>query len=222
MEALLRWNHPQKGMIPPGDFIPLAEETGLIERIGEWVLKTACMQNKKWQDAGYPPVQLSVNMSARQFRRKNLAENIATILEKTGLGPEFLNIEITESIIMQDVDATIDKLRQLNEMGVSLSIDDFGTGYSSLNYLKLFKIDNLKIDRSFVFNITSHSCDAAIANTIIQLAHSLNLKVVAEGVETEEQLEVLKQHGCDLVQGFLFSRPLAAEDFVLLFDQAYK
>ncbi|UCD65981.1 MAG: bifunctional diguanylate cyclase/phosphodiesterase, partial [Deltaproteobacteria bacterium] len=222
MEALLRWKHPEKGMISPGDFIPLAEETGLIEPIGEWVLRAACTQNKKWQDEGYPPVKVSVNMSARQFSKKNISEQINDILQETGLSPEYLGIEITESVIMQDVKSTISKLKQMQEMGISLSIDDFGTGYSSLSYLKLFPIDDLKIDRSFVFNITSDSTDAAIAASVILLAHSMNLKVVAEGVETEEQLEVLRQQGCDYVQGFLFSRPLAAEEFVPFFDPLLK
>jgi diguanylate cyclase (GGDEF)-like protein len=222
MEALLRWQHPEKGMISPGDFIPLAEETGLIEPIGEWVLRAACIQNKKWQDAGYPPVKVSVNMSARQFSKKNVVEMIDNILKEIGLSPEYLGIEITESVIMQDVKSTISKLKKMNKMGISLSIDDFGTGYSSLSYLKLFPIDNLKIDRSFVFNITSDSTDAAIAASVILLAHSMNLKVVAEGVETKEQLEVLRQQGCDIVQGFLFSKPLAAEEFVPFFEPLLK
>ena len=199
MEALLRWKHPEKGMISPGDFIPLAEETGLIESIGEWVLRTACAQNKKWQDAGYPPVKVSVNMSARQFSKKNVAEMIGNILEETGLSPEHLGIEITESVIMLNVKSTITKLNQLHKMGISLSIDDFGTG-------------------SFVFNITSDSTDAAIAASVILLAHSMNLKVVAEGVETDDQLEILRQQGCDYVQGFLFSRPIAAEEFAPFFE----
>ena len=222
MEALLRWQHPEKGMISPGDFIPLAEETGLIEPIGEWVLRAACIQNKKWQDAGYPPVKVSVNMSARQFSKKNVVEMIDNILKEIDLSPEYLGIEITESVIMQDVKSTISKLKKMNEMGISLSIDDFGTGYSSLSYLKLFPIDNLKIDRSFVFNITSDSTDAAIAASVILLAHSMNLKVVAEGVETKEQLEVLRQQGCDIVQGFLFSKPIAAEEFVPFFEPLLK
>ncbi len=222
MEALLRWKHPEKGMISPGDFIPLAEETGLIEPIGEWVLQAACRQNKKWQDEGYPPVKVSVNMSARQFSKRNITELIVEILEETGLKPEYLGIEITESVIMQDVKSTIAKLKQMHKMGISLSIDDFGTGYSSLSYLKLFPIDNLKIDRSFVFNITSDSTDAAIAASVILLAHSMNLKVVAEGVETKEQLDVLRQQGCDYVQGFLFSKPLSAEEFVPFFDPLLK
>jgi diguanylate cyclase (GGDEF)-like protein len=222
MEALLRWQHPEKGMISPGDFIPLAEETGLIEPIGEWVLEAACAQNKKWQDAGYPPVKVSVNMSSRQFSKKNIVEIVSETLEKTGLNPEYLGIEITESVIMQDVKSTIAKLKKLHDMGICLSIDDFGTGYSSLSYLKLFPIDFLKIDRSFVFNITSDSTDAAIAASVILLAHSMELKVVAEGVETSEQLELLRGQGCDYVQGFLFSKPLAAEEFVPFFEPLLK
>ena len=222
MEALLRWKHPEKGMVSPADFIPLAEETGLIESIGKWVLRAACAQNKKWQDAGYPPVTMSVNMSARQFNKKNVVETIGEILEETGLRPEYFCIEITESIIMKDVESTITKLNQLHKMGISLSIDDFGTGYSSLNYLKLFPIDNLKIDRSFVFNITSDSTDAAIAASVILLAHSMNLKVTAEGVETNEQLEMLRRQGCDYVQGFFFSKPIAAEKFAPFFASRLK
>jgi diguanylate cyclase (GGDEF)-like protein len=222
MEALLRWQHPERGMISPGDFIPLAEETGLIEPIGDWVLRAACEQNKKWQDAGYPPVKVSVNMSARQFSKKNLVENISNILTETGLKPEHLGIEITESVIMQDVKSTISKLQKLHNMGVSLAIDDFGTGYSSLSYLKLFPINDLKIDRSFVFNITTDSTDAAIALSVIVLAHSMNLNVVAEGVETMEQLEVLRKQGCDIVQGFLFSRPISAAEFVPFFEPLLK
>ncbi|MDX1775200.1 MAG: EAL domain-containing protein [Desulfobulbales bacterium] len=222
MEALLRWQHPEKGMISPGDFIPLAEETGLIEPIGNWVLRAACTQNKKWQDAGYPPVKVAVNMSARQFNKKNIAEQISQVLNETGLSPEYLSLEITESVIMQDVATTISRLKELQSMGISLSLDDFGTGYSSLSYLKLFPINFLKIDSSFVFNITTDSTDAAISESVVLLAHSMDLKVVAEGVETEEQLEVLRQQGCDYVQGFLFSRPLSAEEFVPFFDLLLK
>lgn len=222
MEALLRWLHPEKGMIAPGDFIPLAEETGLIDPIGDWVMRTACSQNKKWQDAGYPPVKVSVNMSARQFNKKDITEQIGEILEDTGLSPEYLGIEITESVIMRDASSTITTLTSMHEIGISLSIDDFGTGYSSLSYLKLFPIDNLKIDRSFVSNITSDSTDAAISASVIMLAHSMNLKVVAEGVETQDQLDLLRRQGCDFVQGYLFSRPLSAEEFVPFFDPLLK
>lgn len=217
MEALLRWNHPEKGMVSPGDFIPLAEETGLIESIGGWVLRASCLQNKQWQDDGYPPVCISVNISARQFHHTNIIELVASILEETGLAAHYLELEITESIIMHDMEATIATLKGLKKMGVKLAIDDFGTGYSSLAYLKLFPIDHLKIDRSFVFNIASDGNDAAIAASVIALAHSMNLKVVAEGVETAEQLEILRGQGCDFVQGYLFSKPLSAREFVPFF-----
>jgi diguanylate cyclase (GGDEF)-like protein len=218
MEALLRWNHPERGMVAPGDFIPLAEETGLIESIGEWVLRSSCVQNKAWQDAGYPPVCVSVNMSARQFRRRDIVELVGAILEETGLEAQYLELELTESIIMHDVESTIYTFRKLKKMGVKLAIDDFGTGYSSLAYLKLFPIDHLKIDRSFVFNIANDENDAAIAASVVVLAHSMNLQVVAEGVESVEQLEILRKQGCDFVQGYLFSKPLAAREFVPFFE----
>ncbi|GAB4343245.1 MAG: EAL domain-containing protein [Desulfobulbaceae bacterium] len=218
MEALLRWNHPEKGMVAPGDFIPLAEETGLIESIGEWVLRAACRQNRRWQDQGYPPVCVSVNISARQFRRKDVVEMVGGILEETGLEPRYLELELTESIIMQDMEATIETFRNLKKMGVKLAIDDFGTGYSSLAYLKLFPIDHLKIDRSFVYNIANDPNDAAIAASVVVLAHSMNLKVVAEGVENAEQLAILREQGCDFVQGYFFSKPLSAREFVPFFE----
>jgi diguanylate cyclase (GGDEF)-like protein len=218
MEALLRWNHPEKGMVSPGDFIPLAEETGLIESIGEWVLRAACAQNKAWQDTGYPPVSVAVNMSARQFRRRDIVELVGSILEETGLEPKYLELELTESIVMHDMESTIATLKGLKKMGVKLAIDDFGTGYSSLAYLKLFPIDHLKIDRSFVFNISSDKNDAAIAASVVVLAHSMNLKVVAEGVETVEQLDILREQGCDFVQGYFFSKPVSAKEFVPFFE----
>ena len=218
MEALLRWNHPEKGMILPGDFIPLAEETGLIEPIGEWVLREACTQNKAWQEKGYPPVCISVNISARQFYRKDIVELVASVLKETGLEPQCLELELTESIIMHDVEATIKTLKDLKKMGVKLAIDDFGTGYSSLAYLKLFPIDYLKIDRSFVSNIASDANDAAIAKSVIVLAHSMNLKVMAEGVENLEQLDILREQDCDFIQGYFFSKPLSAKEFVPFFE----
>ena len=222
MEALLRWNHPEKGMVSPGDFIPLAEETGLIEPIGEWVLRAACTQNKLWQEEGYPPVCVSVNMSARQFRSRNIVELVGSILEETGLEPQYLEIELTESIIMHDVESTIATFKNLKKMGIKLAIDDFGTGYSSLAYLKLFPIDHLKIDRSFVFNIANDANDAAIAASVVILAHSMNLQVVAEGVETIEQLDILRKQECDFVQGYFFSKPLSAKEFVPFFDPILK
>ena len=213
MEALIRWSHPELGMVPPGRFIGLAEETGLIVPIGAWVTRTACAQNKAWQDAGLPPVRVSVNLSARQFAQKNLVQSIAAVLHETGLEPHYLEIELTESLVMTDVEHAIDMLRQLKLLGVKLSIDDFGTGYSSLAYLKRFPIDVLKIDQSFVRDIAVDFNDAAITVSIISLGHNLKLKVIAEGVESEEQLAYLRHHGCDEVQGYLFSRPLPAAEF---------
>jgi len=218
MEALLRWQHPERGMISPNDFIPLAEETGLIETIGEWVLRAACRQNKAWQDEGYPPVRLAVNLSARQFRQTDIVEIVADSLKETGLDPNYLELELTESIVMHDTETTISTLNRLSRMGVKLAIDDFGTGYSSLSYLKLFPLDNLKIDRSFVMNISTDINDAMIASSIIALAHSMKLKVIAEGVEDEKQLELLRKQGCDNVQGFLFGRPVPAAEFIRFFE----
>ncbi len=216
MEALVRWQHPERELIPPAQFIPLAEETGLIVPIGKWVLHTACAQNKAWQDAGYAPMRVTVNLSAYQFRQHNLVETITHILHATGLNPHWLELEITESVAMQDVDFTIAVLRDLRKMGIWLAIDDFGTGYSSLNYLKRFPIHTLKIDRSFVRDITSNPEDAAIVSTIIVLGQSMKLSVIAEGVETEEQLVFLKQRHCNKMQGYLFSKPVPAEEFEVL------
>ena len=213
MEALIRWRHPELGMVPPARFIGLAEETGLIVPIGAWVTRTACAQNKAWQDAGLPPLQISVNLSARQFVQKDLVQSVAGVLRDTGLEAQYLEIELTESLVMTDVDHAIDVMRQLKLLGVKLSINDFGTGYSSLAYLKRFPIDVLKIDQSFVRDITVDLNDAAITVSIISLGHNLKLKVIAEGVETQEQLAYLLHHGCDEVQGYLFSRPLPADEF---------
>ncbi|HZD60788.1 MAG TPA: PAS domain S-box protein [Anaerolineae bacterium] len=212
MEALLRWQHPDRGLISPSDFIPIAEETGLIIPIGEWVLRTACEQNKAWRDAGYSPIRVAVNLSARQFQQRRLVETIEQILKGTLLESNYLELEITESTIMKDTDAAITTLHRLKEMGIKVSIDDFGTGYSSLSNLKRFPIDTLKIDRSFVRDITVDPDDAAIATAIITLAHSLHLKVVAEGVETFEQMELLHSLECDEMQGYIFSHPLPVEE----------
>lgn len=218
-EALIRWQHPERGLVSPMEFIPLAEETGLIMPVGEWVLQTACAQNKAWQDAGIPPIRVTVNLSACQFQQKNLVEMITRVLSETGLAPKWLELEITESTAMQDVDFTISMLRDLREMGIRIAIDDFGTGYSSLNYLKRFPIHTLKIDRSFINDITDNREDAAIVTSIIVLAQNLNLKVIAEGVETEEQLSFLEQRQCYEMQGYLFSRPVPTSDFEVLLRQ---
>jgi diguanylate cyclase (GGDEF)-like protein/PAS domain S-box-containing protein len=213
LEALIRWRHPELGTVPPSQFIPVAEESGMIVPIGDWVLQAACAQNQAWQNDGYPPVHVAVNIAMPQFRQGNLARSIADALQRTGLDPGLLEIELTESMLMQNVEATLDTLHQLRDMGVRLAIDDFGTGYSSLSYLKRFPLHTLKIDRSFVKDLPRDAEDAAITKAIIGMAHSLRLAVVAEGVETPEQLAFLRQHGCDDVQGFLFSRPVSAEDF---------
>jgi diguanylate cyclase len=212
-EALVRWHHPQQGMISPVKFIPLAEQTGLIAPIGEWVLQTACHQAKSWQAEGLPPVRVAVNLSFRQFNQVDLSERLVRILDESGLDPSYLELELTESILVQNVELTIAKLNELKAMGVKISLDDFGTGYSSLSYLQQFPFDLLKIDRCFVQDINTNATNAALTNAIIQMAHSLNLKVIAEGVETREELAVLYENNCDNIQGYLFSRPVKAEEF---------
>lgn len=214
MEALIRWQHPQRGLISPTQFIPLAEETGLILPIGIWVLRTACAQAKAWQDAGLPRIKLSVNLSARQFMQRDLAASIRQALDETGFGAEYLELELTESLIMHNADLFISTLRTLKDVGIELAIDDFGTGYSSLSYLKRFPIDRLKIDQSFVRDIVGDTDSASISQAIITLGHSLGLRVIAEGVETIEQLDFLQANGCDEIQGYYFSRPLPAIDFL--------
>ncbi|MBI1921775.1 MAG: EAL domain-containing protein [Geobacter sp.] len=213
MEALLRWQSPEMGLIPPGRFIPLAEETGLIVPIGEWVLKSACLQNKAWQDAGFPPLVVAVNLSTRQFRKEGLDEMVALTLEETGLEPRWLELEIVESMLMHDEEGAEATLSKLKEHGIRLTVDDFGTGYSSLGRLKRFPFDKLKIDQSFVRDITINPDSAAIAAAIIALGHRLNLRVIAEGIETEGQLSYLRSHGCDEMQGFHFSRPVPPQAF---------
>ncbi len=212
-EALARWQHPEWGMVPPATFIPLAEETGLIIPITEWVLRTACLQNKAWQMAGLPPIRISVNLSGRSFKQRDLASMVDRVFSETGLLPHHLDLELTESSLMEDVEATTVTLNRLNGMGIQLSIDDFGTGYSSLSYLKRFPLSTLKIDRSFVRDLANDQDDAAIVKAIIALAHSLCLRVVAEGVETEEQLAFLQAENCDEIQGYYLSRPLPADAF---------
>lgn len=211
VEALVRWQHPQLGMVSPADFIPLAEESGLIEPIGDWVLRTACLQAKAWRDMGLAPIQMAVNLSARQFRRPGLAAWIAQTLHETQLRGEWLELELTESLLMQDADGAERTMRQIKDLGVSLAIDDFGTGYSSLSYLKRFPVDHLKIDRTFVRDLPAATGDAAIARTVIALGQILSMQVIAEGVETREQAVFLRDEGCDEIQGFYFSRPLSAQ-----------
>jgi len=213
MEALIRWQHPELGMVPPGRFVSIAEETGLIVPIGAWVMRTACAQNKAWQDAGFDKLRVAVNLSARQFSAPDLIEGLEQVLLDTGLEPKYLEIELTESLFMSDVTPAVELLHRMKALGVNLSIDDFGTGYSSLSYLSRFPIDVLKIDRSFVADITRDANDEAIVTSIIALAHNLKLAVIAEGVETAEQLDYLRRHGCDEMQGYYFSRPVAAAEF---------
>jgi diguanylate cyclase (GGDEF)-like protein/PAS domain S-box-containing protein len=213
VEALVRWQHPEKGLVLPQEFIPWAEDTGLILPLGEWVLHTACAEARTWQEKGLPAIRVAVNLSARQFQQSDLSEMIARICEETRLDPSCLELEITESIAMQNGSLTIDVLRRLRELGIRIGIDDFGTGYSSLSNLKNFPIDTLKIDQSFVRDLTTDANDAAIATTVIAMAHSLNLKVIAEGVETAEQLAFLKERGCHEIQGHLISKPLPAATF---------
>ena len=219
MEALVRWQHPVQGLLYPTKFIPVAEESGLIVPLGEWVLRTACEQNKAWQLAGLKPVSIAVNLSARQFKQQDLVELVSSILQETELDPSYLELELTESMVMQNVEAAIATLTQFKVIGVKLSIDDFGIGYSSLNYLKHFPIGFLKIDQSFVRDITTNRDDAIIAKIIISMAHDLGLRVIAEGVETEEQKSFLCSHRCDEMQGYFFSMPLPAEEFEILLKE---
>jgi len=221
-EALLRWQHPEWGLIAPERFIPIAEETGLIVQIGAWVIRTACNQARLWQDAGLPPVVMSVNLSARQFRQESFVKVVTQILHETGLKPEQLEMELTESMLMHNANAAISILAGLKSIGVRLSLDDFGTGYSSLSYLSRLPIDTLKIDRSFVQHIGDQDeCDNGIlAQAIISLGHSLNLTVIAEGVETGEQLQFLKAHQCDEVQGFYFCKPTVAGEFAKMLAES--
>jgi len=211
-EALLRWNHPEHGMVSPGEFIPLAEETGLIVPLGHWVLQTVCRQARDWQIQGYAPVRFAVNISAREFRQPDFIDHVDAVLEESELDPHWLELEITETIAMRNFEDTIMTLTDLKIRGVHLAIDDFGTGYSSLGYLKRFPISKLKIDQSFVRDIDRDQNDAAIAGSIIALGRNMNMEIIAEGVETEEQSRLLREKGCHLGQGFLFSPAVPAEE----------
>ncbi|HEX2954083.1 MAG TPA: EAL domain-containing protein, partial [Bacillota bacterium] len=219
VEALVRWKHPDLGLVSPAEFIPMAEETGLIVPIGSWVLRNACLQSKAWQSMGLPPIKIAVNLSARQFQQEDLVAMVKEALDQTGFDPQLLELEITESIAMQNADYTITILNDLKTMGVHISLDDFGTGYSSLNYLKKFPIDTLKIDQSFVRDLTLNPNDLAIAKAVIALAHSMNLEVMAEGVETKEQMSILREEQCDMMQGYLFGRPVSAAEIEHLLKQ---
>ncbi|MBE0599198.1 MAG: EAL domain-containing protein, partial [Desulfuromonadales bacterium] len=218
-EALVRWHHPQRGMVSPADFIPLAEETGLIVPLGTWVLKEACRQAKAWQDQGMPELCVAVNLSARQFRKGDLPQIVREVLHSTGLDPRLLDLELTESMVMDNPTEAAQTMQHLKNLGVSLSLDDFGTGYSSLNYLRHFPVDSLKIDRSFIRDVATDPSGASVVTSIIAIAHNLGLTAVAEGVETREQLAFLAGCGCDIFQGYLFSKPLPAEEFTTLLGE---
>ena len=212
VEALIRWNHPTRGMLSPIKFIPLVEESGLIVQIGDWVLHEACRQNRSWQNAGMPPITVCVNVSARQFREKNLASRVVSALRESGLRPEYLELELTESLIMQDVDRAVATMEELQLLGVQISIDDFGTGYSSLSALKTFPVARLKIDKSFITDVSRDENDKAVACAVISLGQKLNLRVIAEGVETDDQVAFLRANNCDEMQGYHFSKPVAAQE----------
>jgi EAL domain-containing protein (putative c-di-GMP-specific phosphodiesterase class I) len=213
VEALLRWHHPDLGLLQPSRFIPLAEETGLIVPIGKWVLETACAQSMAWQRQGLPAIRIAVNLSPRQFADPNLLVDVGAALEKSGMPPELLELEITESMLMQNVEHAVQVLTAIKSLGITLAVDDFGTGYSSMSLVKKFPIDVLKIDRSFVRDIASDSEDKAIADAIIALGRALDLTIVAEGVETAEQEAFLRAHNCDEIQGYLISKPIPADEF---------
>lgn len=217
-EALIRWNHPSQGTIPPNRFIPLAEETGLIVPIGDWVLHEACRQNKAWQDAGLPPKTVCVNVSARQFKDRSLVDSVVSALRTSGMEARYLELEVTESLIMQDVDLAVDTMKRLQELGVRIAIDDFGTGYSSLSALKTFPVARLKIDKSFINDLAEDASDQAVASAVISLGQKLNLKVIAEGVETDDQVSFLRQHQCDEMQGYYFSKPVPARQIETLLE----
>lgn len=221
VEALVRWQHPQRGLVSPGLFIPIAEANGLIVPIGEWVLRTACAQTRRWQLDGLPAIRISVNLSARQFEQPNLVEVIREVLTETGLQPSDLELEVTESFLMGDIRRSVKTLEELRELGVILALDDFGTGYSSLNYLKRFPVHILKIDRSFIQDVTSNPDSAAVADAIIALAKTLHLEITAEGIETKDQRDYLQMRGCDEGQGYYFSKPVPAENIAGLINNNF-
>jgi EAL domain-containing protein (putative c-di-GMP-specific phosphodiesterase class I) len=215
VEALIRWDHPQEGMISPGDFIPIAEDTGMIVDLGNWVLKEACRQLKVWQELGYDDLVMSVNIAPQQFQQAEFVQQLRSVLEETGIEAHHLELEITERTVIENVEYTIDLLDQLKEIGVKIAIDDFGTGYSSLEYLNEFALDTLKIDRAFVHNKKNE----ALVKTIIMISDNLGLSVIAEGVETTEELDFLIANECFVYQGYLYSRPIGAEGIIDLLEE---
>jgi diguanylate cyclase len=221
-EALIRWLHPQRGLVPPLLFVPIAEDSGLILPIGMWVRREACLQARAWQDAGFPPIPVAVNISVVEFRDQNFLESIRAILKQTRLEPHCLELELTESVLMRHAETTTSLLQQLKAMGVQLAVDDFGTGYSSLSYLRRFPIDALKIDRSFVREITTNPDDATIVSAVISMGRSLKQRVIAEGVETREQLTFLQNQHCAEGQGYYFSRPVFPEQFAKLLENGIR
>ncbi|MCK4710427.1 MAG: EAL domain-containing protein, partial [Gammaproteobacteria bacterium] len=222
MEALIRWQNPERGIVSPAKFIPIAEETGLIVPIGEWVLRTACKQNQQWIENGHSPVPVAVNLSARQFHAKGLTKLVSQELESSGLEPQYLELELTESLMMQDIDLSINIMEEFDCMGVKLSIDDFGTGFSSLAYLKQLPVNELKIDKSFVIDMNKNENDKIIVQSTINLGHNLGLKVVAEGIENQELLDIASKSGCDLVQGYMFCKPQKSDQFIKFFSGKFK
>ena len=221
MEALVRWDHPELGLLSPLEFIQLAEENGLIVQLGEWVLREACRQNVQWHNEGITGLRVAVNLSGYQLQHKSLLTSVRNILAETGISPDNLEFEITESVIMQNPDYAVSILSAITDLGIHISIDDFGTGYSSLAHLKRFSVNTLKIDKSFVRDVSLNSADAAIATAIIAMGNSLNLNIIAEGVETQEQYDFFKENNCGQVQGFLFSRPLPSDEFIKILRQNF-
>jgi len=211
---LIRWNHPELGLIPPARFIPIAEASGMVVAIGDWVLREACRQAVSWHNAGFPELVVAVNLSAIQFKRSDLQKTVLKALEESGLEPRYLELELTESILIADTDIVLDAVRRLKALGVKLSLDDFGTGYSSLSYLKRFPLDKLKIDRSFIRDMTGDADNAAIVRAIIQLARTLSLRTIAEGVEDENTADTLRIHHCDEAQGYYFARPMPPNEML--------
>jgi EAL domain-containing protein (putative c-di-GMP-specific phosphodiesterase class I) len=218
MEALLRWQHPDLGIVAPMQFIPVAEETGLIVPIGRWVLQTACLQNVAWQKQGLPRLKIAVNLTARQFSDEHLLRDLATVLKSTGMQASLLELEIHESLLIQDIERTLRILTDLKSMGLKIAIDDFGTGYSSLASLQRFPLDTIKIDRSYIRDVATRGEDSSLTEAIIAMGKSLSLTVVAQGVETKEQADFLRQHACDEFQGFYFNKPMSADQFTQLLE----